>query len=370
MKRPIAVLILAILVLGMFGLALKIRPARAPSFFSSVTGEFRMDGDSKWRCYVNTTLTNFLGDVITVRWICINASVTYVDDTSDELGIIENRTLDVALMSNDNYTTSWVVTEFGFDTQPKTLRLESVASTDHGMQYGVSYIEAPLLYEIVAPYGSTPTIDGTIDSHEWNDSASVSFNNTKVFVKQDGINLYIGFNNSDDQFHDEDAIVVAIDVDHDRSQWLQTDDVGLCVYRNGTLIEGYVVGNTWALREVSGWTAVVNSTLDMWQVEFNITYAKINVVARVERTIGVVFVRYRGLEASSPEMFSWPPGMVPSNPTGNPSTWGAITSTGYNWIPEFPSLPILLLSIATLLTVIVKRKRGVRNRKTISGDAT
>ena len=186
-------------------------------------------------------------------------------------------------------------------------------------------------YEVVALYGSTPAIDGSISVSEWSDAASVSFNNTEVFVKQDGINLYIGFNNSDDQFHDDDIIVVAIDVDHDGSLTPQADDVGLGVYRNGTVGEANVTGGTWGFREVSGWTAEVNSALDVWQVEFNITYSKVNVVAGVEKTMGVVFVRYRGLNASSPEMLSWPPGMEPSDPMGNPSTWGAITSAGYNW---------------------------------------
>ena len=211
-------------------------------------------------------------------------------------------------------------------------------------------------YEVVAVYGSIPSIDGSISVDEWDDAASVSFNNTKVFVKQDGINLYIGFNNSETQFHDDDGVNIFFDVDHDGSLTLQSDDVGLGVYRNGTLIEANVTGGTPTITEVSGWTAVVNSTFDMWQVEFNITYSKISVVAGVEKTIGVVFVCLRGVEAGSPYMFSWPPG-ISSGPGGNPSTWGDITSTGYNWIPEFSSFLILpLFMIASLLAVIVYRR--------------
>jgi len=212
------------------------------------------------------------------------------------------------------------------------------------------------VYEVVAVYGSTPTIDGAINIPEWSDAASVFFNNTKVFVKQDGINLYIGFNNSETQFHDEDCVVVQIDADHDGSLTLQSDDVGLCVYRNGTLIEANVTGGTWAITEVSGWTAVVNSTFDMWQVEFNITYSKINVVAGVGKTIGAVFACYRGLEDSSPNVFSWPPRYTEIY--ANPSMWGDITSAGYNWIPEFPPWIILpaLLVIVTLTTLLRKRK--------------
>jgi hypothetical protein len=213
-----------------------------------------------------------------------------------------------------------------------------------------------LEYEIVAVYGSTPTIDGSISVDEWDDAASVSFNNTEVFVKQDGINLYIGFNNSETQFHNDDAVNIFIDVDHDGSPTLQPDDVGLGVYRNGTLIEANVTGGTWALKEVSGWTAVVNSTSDMWQAEFNITYSKINVVAGVEKTIGAIFACYRGQEGGSPEVFSWPPGYTEIY--ANPSMWGAITSPEYNWIPEFLSWIILpaLLVIGTLTTLLCKRK--------------
>ena len=211
-------------------------------------------------------------------------------------------------------------------------------------------------YEIVAVYSSTPTIDGSMSVGEWDDAALVSFNNTEVFVKQDGINLYIGFNNSETQFHDDDAIEIFIDVDHDGSLTLQPDDVGLDVYRNGTLIEANVTGGTWTIAKVSGWTAVVNSTSDMWQAEFNITYSKINVVAGVEKTIGAVFACYRGLEGSSPNKFSWPPG-ISSGPGGNPSMWGDITSAGYNWIPEFPPWIILpaLLVIAMLTTLLRKK---------------
>jgi hypothetical protein len=212
-------------------------------------------------------------------------------------------------------------------------------------------------YEIIAFYGSTPTIDGSMSVGEWDDAASVSFNNTEVFVKQDGINLYIGFNNSETQFHHDDAANILIDVDHNGSLTLQSDDVGLGVYRNGTLIEVNVTGGTWTITDVSGWTAVVNSTSDMWQAEFNITYSKISVIAGVEKTIGAVFACYRGLEGSSPEVFSWPPRYTEIYT--DPSMWGDITSTEYNWIPEFPPWIILpaLLVIVTLTTLLRKRKR-------------
>jgi hypothetical protein len=217
-------------------------------------------------------------------------------------------------------------------------------------------------YEIVAVYGSTPTIDGSISVGEWDDAALVSFNNTEVFVKQDGVNFYIGFNISDATFN-EDSVGFGIDVDHDGDLTLQPDDVGLGVNRTGTLIEANVTGGTWTITELSGWTAVVNSTFDVWQAEFNITYSKINVVAGLEKTIGVFFFCFRGLEGSSPEVFSWPPRYIEIYE--NPSMWGDITSTGYNWIPEFPSATILPLFMAiSMLTAILTKKKLQRKLKT------
>lgn len=115
-------------------------------------------------------------------------------------------------------------------------------------------------YEIVAVYGSTPTIDGFIDIIEWSDAASVSFNNTEVFVKQDGTNLYIAFNVSNKPFQEQDGVCLYFDVDHDGNTSLQPDDIGVVTIRNGTLMEGNVTGGAWTIKSVSGWTAQVNST--------------------------------------------------------------------------------------------------------------
>jgi hypothetical protein len=215
-------------------------------------------------------------------------------------------------------------------------------------------------YDIVALYGSTPTIDGAININEWSDAASVFFNNTKVFVKQDSANLYVAFNVTDATFQEKDVVGLYIDVDDDGSPTLQPDDVGLGVFRNGTLLEANVTGGIWTITEVSGWTAAVNSTINTWQAEFNITYSKINVAAGVEKTIGVTFVCARCPDGGSPTWVCWPPNTY-FDMIWNPSSWGAITSIGYNWISEFPSFLVLpILMIATLLAIMVYgRKQAV-----------
>jgi len=169
------------------------------------------------------------------------------------------------------------------------------------------------------------------------------------------VNLYIGFNVSDAPFNEE-AVGFYIDVDHDGGLTLQPDDITMGIHRNGTLFEGNITGGTWTPTNVSGWTASFHSTLDMWQAEFNIPYSKIDVIAGVEKTIGVAFLsNCRSLSAYP---FTWPPEYI-EDIQNNPSKWGDITSTGYNWIPEFPSFLILpLFMIATLLAVTIYRRKS------------
>ena len=74
-------------------------------------------------------------------------------------------------------------------------------------------------YEIAAVVGSTPSIDGVIASGEWDDASNVSFNNTVVYVKQDGRNLYMAFNVSDataTPTPPQDTVAIFIDIENRR----------------------------------------------------------------------------------------------------------------------------------------------------------
>jgi len=211
-------------------------------------------------------------------------------------------------------------------------------------------------YEIVAVPGSTPNIDGQIfDPMEWNDASTTTFNDITVYVKQDGKNLYIAFIIPDDtiQYH-LDRCSICIDVNNDKGGALQSDDIGLSVGRDGTLIEVNVTGGSFTPTDVSNWTAKAYSGKDEFHAEFNITYAKIDVTAGVAKTIGVAFIvlDYYTPESSVP--FFWPP-----TASESPSTWGSITSNEYNWIPEFPSAMVLPLFMALSLIAIVLAKRRI-----------
>ena len=198
-------------------------------------------------------------------------------------------------------------------------------------------------YVINAVSGSTPQIDGFLSDGEWSDAASVSFNYTNVYVKQDGANLYLGFNVSNALIHEEDFIALYLDVIHDESQTLQPDDLTIGIYRNRTLFEREVISGSRISSAISGWTASSQLDLIRWQAEFNITYSKIGVTAGVNKTIGVVFLSTKR-EGAQSHPFTWPHGQI-DNLDANPSLWGDITSTGYNWVPEFSPIFFLLLII-------------------------
>jgi hypothetical protein len=214
-------------------------------------------------------------------------------------------------------------------------------------------------YEIVAVSGSTPTIDGQINVDEWNDaSIKLLDDDTTFYLKQDGENLYVGFNVSDSTYRPEDGVAIYIDMENDKSTSLRAGDIWAVAYRDGNMFEGNVTAGTWTFTTVSGWTAQVHSASKLYQVEFNITYAKIDVVAGIEKTIGAAFQRSNnGMSFSA-----WPStGFIKTSP----ATWGNITSTGYNWVPEFPSFIILpLFMIATLLVIIVYGRNHLAAKRT------
>jgi hypothetical protein len=204
-------------------------------------------------------------------------------------------------------------------------------------------------YEIVAVAGLTPTIDGIIGPEEWNDANYETFDQTTVFVKQDGVNLYIAFNITDSTYSEGDDCGIAFDVNHDESPTLQTDDILISVMRNGSLYELNVTV-TWNPREVFGWTAEASSTENLWQSEFNITYSKLNITAGTDKIIGALF----GSLDMQIGSHSWP--QFPANSL-SPGTWGNVTPDGYNWIPEFSNIIYIILFLASPLFCLLTKRR-------------
>jgi len=218
--------------------------------------------------------------------------------------------------------------------------------------------------EIVAKPGPTPTIDGVISSGEWVTASNVTFNQTTVYVMQDGFNLYVAFMVSDSIYSIGDECHVFFDVEHDKSSSLQSDDIRLIVKRHGVLLELKGSGEYgWMVATTSGWTAEVNSTSTFWQVEYNITYSKINVSAGSNKTLGVEFESYNYDVGVLGTQYMWPPSDDP-NFDKKPSQWGAMTPNTYNWIPEFSNQLILVIALtaATLILLYVKTRKKLHKQ--------
>jgi hypothetical protein len=208
-------------------------------------------------------------------------------------------------------------------------------------------------YQIDAVNGSTPSIDGLIVVGEWDDASKVSFNDTTVYLKQDGKNLYVAFNVSDNTANlGQDAVAIFIDVENDGGSSPQPDDLLLGVLRGGQLFERQ--GSNPSGPPTGGWNASTSSANDIWHTEFNVTYAKVGVTFGEAKTLGIAFESW-DYNAGFPCFY---PPMTPMQ-SNYPSNWGNLHSE-QNWIPEFQSFLLLpIFMIATLLAVTVHRRRSV-----------
>jgi len=203
---------------------------------------------------------------------------------------------------------------------------------------------------MIAMYGSTPTIDGSIKDSEWSDASTVTLSvtggvNCTVYAKQDGINLYVGFNIPDVTYNSTDCCVIIFDVNHDGNVSLQIDDMWLTVSRIGTKREYNVTASGWFPTTVSGWAAQASSASGAWQCEYNITYFKVDVTAGTNKTLGVMFL----IIDKDVEMgwYAWP--LTAS--ILKPVTWGDITIT--KQAEPFPTWVVAIIVVIAGLGVAI-----------------
>jgi hypothetical protein len=214
--------------------------------------------------------------------------------------------------------------------------------------------------EIIAnPAGITPTIDGTINPEEWVTASTVIFNYTTVYAMQDGVNLYLAFDISDNTYSIGDECHILLDVQNDKSSSVQSDDRMLIVKRNDIKMELAGSAGIWlyVTPPYSDWSAAVNSTNDFWQVEYSITYSKINVTAGSTKILGVAFESFDNNVGPMGTTYRWP---ISSDPNFNtkPNLWGTMTPNEFNWIPEFSNPWILtIIFIATIPTLLYVKAR-------------
>jgi hypothetical protein len=217
-------------------------------------------------------------------------------------------------------------------------------------------------YQMNAVFRPAPNIDGVIAGGEWDDASTVSFNNTIVYLKQDGRNLYVAFNVSDNTVSiGQDALAIFVDVQNNGGSSPQSDDILFGAIRGGQLTEKQ--GNNPPGSPTGGWAALSSSTGSEWQVEFNITYAKIGITPGEAKTLGIAFESW---DYSAGLPCFWPP-MTPMQ-SNSPSNWGDLVSEE-NWVPEFqPLTAALILVPATILAIMVYKRKHTPTSSRLSSN--
>jgi hypothetical protein len=215
-------------------------------------------------------------------------------------------------------------------------------------------------YQMNAVFRPAPNIDGVIAGVEWDDASTVSFNNTIVYLKQDGRNLYVAFNVSDNTVSiSQDALAIFVDVQNNGGSSPQTDDILLGAIRGGQLTERQGSGSIGP--PTGGWDALSSSNSNEWQAEFNITYAKIGITSGEAKTIGIAFESW---DYSAGLPCFWPP-MTPMQ-SNSPLNWGDLVSEE-NWVPEYqPLTAALILVLATILTIMVYKRKNTSTSPRLS----
>lgn len=225
----------------------------------------------------------------------------------------------------------------------------------------ISPVIAQTTNTVVAKYGSSPIIDGTVDDSEWSDASTITFNGVQVFVKQDGVHLNVAFKSP---VLEDSGMFIYIDVNNDNSTTLSSDDICIDALANGTRSEFHKASGAavWELASASGWTGAFLRTATACQAEFSIDYSKLGLVAGTEKTMGINF-EYVSFLTLEDYFWSFNSAYVTNRA---PFTWGSINSSGYNWIPEFPSLAIVsLIMMAMPFVAIAYRRSHAKSPKAV-----
>jgi len=120
-----------------------------PTLISVVS---QKDEEGKWRYDVNTTIMNNNQENIAVSWVYLNAlNVTYVDETSEDLGISANHTVNEMLQPEETLTENWDILKVGFDKEPKFFWIAFKA-------FFMELKDSVTLYTVIPPDTTPPQI--------------------------------------------------------------------------------------------------------------------------------------------------------------------------------------------------------------------
>lgn len=155
-------------------------------------------------------------------------------------------------------------------------------------------------------YGTTPVINGTLSNGEWDDADTVTFTTANgevtAYFKQDAASFFVGLDipDTDPDFDDSG---VAIDLSHDGGP--TSEDLFLELSRNGDKRERHGTDPYYNdYQTPTGWEAAYSTSSTGWQVEYDISFEKIEITSGTPKTLGVAFHTLDGFTAGEVD---WPP---------------------------------------------------------------
>lgn len=88
--------------------------------------QVKFEKTDRWRAILNITLTSNADKTIHIPWVYLNfIAITYVDNSSEEWGIVANFTTNYSIDKNQTYSLSPITfTERGFDKEPREIEIE------------------------------------------------------------------------------------------------------------------------------------------------------------------------------------------------------------------------------------------------------
>ena len=180
------------------------------------------------------------------------------------------------------------------------------------------------------PRNDPPTIDGVVETEEWNGSEVITLtiegNDADVYFKHNGEYIYFGFDIQEGHNSAFPDTRVFFDTHHDAASSPQEDDYQLYINPdNEGLIERQGDGDQWQAVDITHWTGNYNEDgNDHWTTEYNVSSEKFGNFTGNE-TLGFALLVY----GNSPSAFDvWPD----NADIDDPSTWGDISFL--NWTEE------------------------------------
>ncbi len=284
------------------------------------TGKMNLSFDST----ITTYLVEVPGDVTSIS-ITPTANSSKATITINGSSVLSGHAFNISNLDIDNGTNVSIVVTAQNDTATTT------------------YTAVIKRYQTDVKHGTTPTLDGIVNSSEWSDAEMLDlFLGSdfigNAYVKHDGQNLWVGFLINDDTpqlDHFGDRTMVYVDTDFDQSQYPQSDDYFFVVLRGDTSFQSQGLGtNTgnasdWdTYSSMGAWTSLLNDQTSTWSVEYKIPFSDLGIVAGNPKTIGMNF-------GTSDAFTYWPAWIYePDFPNGTnwlqPNSWGKISSSD-NW---------------------------------------